>query len=220
MRLCVIIIVFNVPLLNNLGLVLRDLLDKRGLSQKELSAQIKLSEAALSQIITGKAKPRQINLTRIMKAICETPEEEQMVISAFYNAETVLPDSPEGLERPIAEDNLERVKRYLEMKIASVRLKQQVEAILLQQGVTYFRDYIKDKVICDFYLPDHKTILECRANPSRDWDRTEITCGLIEKQFPEYRVKVLAQTIPSDIDSNLIIEIDDLISLLSVSPTS
>lgn len=202
--------------MNLLGKVIRDLLDERGLTQKELAAQIRLSAASLSQIINGKAKPRQINLTRIMQAICKTPQDEQRIIHAFYNIETLLPDSPKELERPVAPDNLDRVTRYLSMKIASVRLRQRVESILLKVGVPYFRDYIHEPLICDFYLPGHKLILECRANPTRDQDRAEITCGLLRQAFPECEVITVVET-PCPFATTKTLELNHLAHTISNS---
>lgn len=167
----------------HLGVVIRELLDQRGLSQKELCARIRMSEPSLSNIMTGRAKPRQVNLLRIMQELCVTPEEEQRVLAAFDIVETKLPDRPEHPEDPTPSDEVERVRRYLRVKAESVLFLRKVAKSLDGIAVDYHQDFIKEDIICDFYLPTLNTGIECKYNINRDWDREVTTVAILRKEL-------------------------------------
>lgn len=66
-----------------LALVIRELIDRRGMKQKALAKQIGMAESSLSQILNARARPRQITITRMMQVLCTSPDEEQMLIAAY-----------------------------------------------------------------------------------------------------------------------------------------
>lgn len=168
-----------------LALVLRDVIERRGIKQKALAKQIGISESSFSLILNAKARPRQIIVTRLMQQLNCTPEEQQAIIAAYDHSEdadlTLKPSSP---ERPIPEDEMDRVRRYMEVKSMSVAFEQAVEKVLKDAGVTYEHPYRRDPYICDFYLPGPPSIaIECKFNVNRDWDRTVATVRLLKEQM-------------------------------------
>lgn len=172
--------------MENFGDVVRLLMRRRGLTGNRLAADIGISPTSVSKILTGASKPKQLTLSRLMKRLCSSPEEEQMVIRAFTQVEDGLPDEPERLPRPVPEDEMERVTRYLEVKSMAVAFENDVEAVFRQTGVRYEKDYRVDPFICDFLVsvPGRRIAVDCKYNVNRDWDRTYATVGLLKKNLP------------------------------------
>ena len=168
------------------GEVVRVLMARRGTNGKQLAADIGISPTSVSKIVTGQSKPRQITLTRLMKRLCTNPDEEQMVIRAFTGLLDVVPDEPEKSERPIPEDELERVIRYLELKSMSVAFRKDVEALIQESKLNYQTDFRVDSFICDFLvqLRGRKVAIDCKYNVNRDWDRTYATVKLFREHLP------------------------------------
>ncbi len=169
-----------------LALVIRELIERRGLKQKALAKQIGMAESSLSQILNAWARPRQITVTRMMQVLCVSPDEEQMLIAAYDHAEVAnLPLRPNDPERPIGEDELERVKRYMEVKSMSVAFEQDIAKILIELGFPFEHPYRLDPFICDFYIPGPPRIaLDCKFNVNRDWDRTVAATKIFYDHLP------------------------------------
>ena len=168
------------------GEVVRVLMARRGTNGKQLAVDIGISPTSVSKIVTGQSKPRQITLTRLMKRLCTNPDEEQMVIRAFTGLLDVVPDEPEKSERPIPEDELERVIHYLALKSMSVAFRKDVEALIRESKLKYQTDFRVDSFICDFLvqLRGRKIAIDCKYNVNRDWDRTYATVRLFRDHLP------------------------------------
>jgi transcriptional regulator with XRE-family HTH domain len=164
----------NTPKNSALGDVLRKIVDERGLRQKVLAAKVGITEASLSNIVNGKARPRQLTLTRLIDQLQVTPEELQRILAAYDHAERIeLPERPASPEQPISQDELERVKRYMEIKSMSVTFQDDVEKELDRTGLFFERAHRQENIICDFLLPGTPRIaVDCKYNLNRDWDRT------------------------------------------------
>jgi transcriptional regulator with XRE-family HTH domain len=175
-----------------LALVLRDVIERRGIKQKALAKQIGISESSFSLILNARARPRQITITRLMQQLNCSTGEQQAIVAAYDHAEDVeLPLKPTSPERPIPEDEMDRVRRYMEVKSMSVAFEQDVEKVLQDAGVTYEHPYRRDPYICDFYLPGPPSIaIECKFNVNRDWDRTVATVRLLKQQMGCDRVVI------------------------------
>lgn len=151
------------------------------MSQKELGSRIRMSEPSLSNIMTGKAKPRQVNLLRIIQELCQSPEEEQLLLAAYDVAEPYLPDRPEEPESPTPPDEIERVRRYLQVKAESVQFTEAVRQAIVEAGFGFIPNYIQENRITDFYLPDEGLAVECKCNVNRDWDREVTSISLLKE---------------------------------------
>jgi transcriptional regulator with XRE-family HTH domain len=200
-------------------------MDRRGIAGKQLAADIGISPTSVSKIVTGQSKPRQVTLSRIMKRLCIDPEEEQMVIRAFTGLLDAVPDEPEKPERPLPDDEVERVTRYLELKSMSVAFKKDVEAVLRKSNLQYQADFRVDPFICDFmvHLRGHKTAIDCKYNVNRDWDRTYTTVKLLRENLPCDEVVIaipyeneLARKARSEIESlrGRVLSLNNLIDLM------
>lgn len=170
----------------NFGDAIRLLMQRRELTGNQLAADIGISATSVSKIVTGQSKPRQITLTRLIQRLCTNAEEEQMVIRAFTGLLDAVPDEPEKPERPLPNDEIERVTRYLELKSMSVAFKKDVEAVLRESNLEYQTDFRVDPFICDFmvHLRGRKIALDCKYNVNRDWDRTYATVKLLRENLP------------------------------------
>jgi transcriptional regulator with XRE-family HTH domain len=170
-----------------LALVLREVIERRGLKQKALAKRIGISESSFSLILNAKARPRQITVTRLMQQLNCNAEEQQAIVAAYDHAEDVeLPLKPNSPERPIPEDEMERVRRYMEVKSMSVAFEGDVDAVLLKTGVSFQKDFRVDPFICDFMLEIHgrRVAIDCKYNVNRDWDRTCATVKLLREKLP------------------------------------
>ena len=58
----------------NLGKAIRLLLEKRGLSQKDLATKTQLSETSISLLMSGRTQPRKENLETIARVLDVKPE--------------------------------------------------------------------------------------------------------------------------------------------------
>jgi len=170
----------------NFGDVIRLLMQRRELTGNQLAADIGISATSVSKIVTGQSKPKQLTLTRLIKRLCTNAEEEQMIIRAFTGLLDAFPDEPENPERPLPDDEVERVTRYLEIKSMSVAFKKDVEAVLRESNLGYQADFRVDPFICDFMvqLGGRKIAIDCKYNVNRDWDRTYATVKLLRENLP------------------------------------
>ena len=162
---------------NTIKLILMD----RGRTAKELASRINLSETSMSLIVKGVTKPRQANLSRIIEELCETTEEQQQLISGYERIQDDLNDEEPQVDQAVydqAEEN--RVNRYLQAKSQSIAFRESVAAALTKAGITFQGPHQNRDIICDFFIPGSPSIaIECKANPSRDWDRTVTTVKLL-----------------------------------------
>jgi len=172
--------------MNNLGDVIRLLMERREVTGAKLAADIGISPTSVSKILTGQSKPRQVTLTRLIQRLCTNAEEEQMIVRAFTGLLDSMPDEPDKPIRPIPEDEIERVTRYLEVKSMSVAFRSDVEAAIQEANLPYEKDFRDDPFICDFMLtPNRKRIaVDCKYNVNRDWDRTYATVKLLKENLP------------------------------------
>ncbi len=207
------------------GNTVKFLLAQRGLTAKEFAERINLSPTSLSKIVNGLTKPRQANLTRIIEELCETPEEEQQLLSAYAHIEEALTEETgqvsEARFQKMEED---RVRCYLQVKSQSIAFRERVAEILRQSGQPFQGPHQNEDIICDFFLlTTPGTAIECKANPNRDWDRTLTSANLFRSELPCERVIVIVpdlKEIPAEIRkraksaSTEIIPIDKLASKL------
>jgi len=179
------------------GNTMKFLLAQRGLTSKEFADRINLSPTSLSKIVNGLTKPRQANLTRIIQELCETPEEEQQLLSAYAQIEEQLAEetgqvNEERFQR-IEED---RVRRYLQVKSRSIAFREEISGILHESGRPFQGPQQTNDIICDFFLPGPPRIaIECKANPNRDWDRTITSIRLFLEDLPADSVVIV---VPKD----------------------
>ena len=83
-----------------LGKFLKTCIINAGISQKDFAQKLDLSPTALSQIITGKVKPRQATLSKIMELLNLSREDEQTLLKAFENYSS-LPEDKSAPSDPI-----------------------------------------------------------------------------------------------------------------------
>ena len=69
--------------MQTLGRLIKTLIINEGISQKDFAIRVGLSETALSNIITGKVRPRQATLTRMIQSLNLSDAQEQELIKTF-----------------------------------------------------------------------------------------------------------------------------------------
>lgn len=183
--------------MKSFGNTVKLLLMDRGITAKEFAGRINLSETSLSKIVQGVSKPRQANLTRIIEELCETPEEQQQLIAAYARIQDTLSDEATQLDQA-AYDRVEedRVRRYLQAKSQSIAFRESVSAALAETGVQFQGPHQNEDLICDFFVPGSPSIaIECKSNPTRDWDRTITSARLFRQELPCDQVFVVVPAV-------------------------
>ena len=168
------------------GDAVRQLMEAKKVSGLKLAESIEITPTSVSRILNGQSRPRQLTLTRIMKKLCDNAEEEQLIVRAYTGLIDNMPDEPEAAPRPIPQDEVERVTRYLEVKSMSVAFRKDVESVLTDLGIIFDKDFRNDPFICDFMLElqGRRVAIDCKYNVNRDWDRTYATVKLLRENLP------------------------------------
>ncbi len=200
-----------------LGKFLKTCIINAGISQKDFAQKLDLSPTALSQIITGKVKPRQATVSKIMELLNLSPEDEQILLKALENYSS-LPEDKSAPSDPIRvyQENRERVFRYIEMKARSISFNEEVECIFKESGLKYIKNYMKDGLVCDFLLEDERIGFECKFNATRDIEKTITTLKIL---LDNLELKKIALIVPlkSEISKSIIEDLGKLnISVLSL----
>jgi transcriptional regulator with XRE-family HTH domain len=173
-------------LMNVLSDTLRELMDRHGLTGVKLAEDIGISAVSVSNILTGKSRPRQVTLSRMMKRLCENKEDKQALLSAYESLGSAkLPVSPVVDDEVNAATEEERVRRFLEVKTQAVAFRNSVQSALDAIPITYQADFSKGSVITDFLIEkDRKRIaLECRANVMRDLEKSLLSARIIRDEM-------------------------------------
>ena len=169
-------------------------MERRELTGSQLAEDIGLSAASVSRIVTGQSRPRQVTLSRLMKRLCASKEEQQMLIAAYEskNAEG-LPLAPLVSEAANAQAEVERVRRFMEVKAQSIAFKRSVARELDKAGITYRQDVTEKLIVTDFLLElgERRIALECKFNLHRDMEKSLISARLIREQFGCDRVFIV-----------------------------
>ncbi|MBC2601010.1 helix-turn-helix domain-containing protein [Puniceicoccus vermicola] len=172
--------------MSNFSEVVREFVQRRGLTGSQLAEDIGLSAVAVSRIVTGQSKPRQVTLSRLMKRLCTSKEEEQMLIAAYESKGVEdLPLAPIVSEAANAQAEEERVRRFMEVKAQSIAFKRSVARELDKLGIPYRQEVIEKLVVTDFLLElgERRIALECKYNLHRDLEKSVISARLIREQF-------------------------------------
>lgn len=161
-------------------------MERRELTGVQLAEDIGISPTSVSKIVTGQSRPRQVTLSRLMKRLCASREEEQMLIAAYESKDAEnLPAAPVLGEQANAEVEEERVRCFMEVKAQSIAFKRSVARELDKASIQYRQDVTENLVVTDFLLELglRRIALECKYNLHRDIEKSIISARLIRKQF-------------------------------------
>ncbi len=174
------------------GRLLKMFIVKAGLSQKSFADKINLSPTALSLIVSGKVKPRQVTLTKIMEFLNLPDEDEQKLLKTFENYSS-LPEDKSAPSNPleIYQENRERCFRYLEIKSRSIAFENEVEHIFRKRKINYTKDYFNEGIICDFYIPETNEAFECKFNIMRDPEKTLTMARIIKENMKLDKISII-----------------------------
>jgi transcriptional regulator with XRE-family HTH domain len=150
-------------------------MSRRQLTGAQLGQDIGLSATSVSRIVQGHSKPKQVTLTRLMKRLCTSPEEEQMILRAFTGIGAPPAEEPVIAEDPCnTAEERERIERWLEARTQAITFKDAVARELDKAGISYRRDVCDGVASADFLIErdGKRTAIECKFNVSRDFDKT------------------------------------------------
>jgi transcriptional regulator with XRE-family HTH domain len=159
---------------NALGETIRILMSRRKLTGAQLAEDIGLSATSVSRIITGHSKPKQVTLTRLMKRLCASPDDEQMLLRAFSGLKAPAMEEPVSDDPRNTLEERERVERWLEARTQAITFKDAVARELDKAGISYRRDVCEGIASADFLIEhgSRRIAIECKFNVSRDFDKT------------------------------------------------
>lgn len=161
-------------------------MSRRQLTGARLAQDIGLSGTSISRILQGHAKPKQVTLTRLMKRLCTSPEDEQMILRAFTGIGTPSSEAPVIAEDPRnTTEERERVERWLEARTQAITFKDAIARELTKAGLAYQRDFCEGIASTDFLIELGATriALEAKFNVGRDFDKTVGIARLIREFF-------------------------------------
>ncbi|MBT62433.1 MAG: hypothetical protein CML13_04385 [Puniceicoccaceae bacterium] len=180
--------------MNALSDTLRELMDRRDLTGAKLAKDIGISSVSVSNILTGKSRPRQVTLSRMMKRLCENPADEQALLAAYESlGDAKMSTTPVVDDEENAATEEERVRRFLEMKAAAVSFRRDVAMALDKLRLNYRQDVARGPVITDLLI-EHKgkrIALECRANVKRDLEKSLLSARIIRDELKCDRVFIV-----------------------------
>lgn len=170
--------------MNSFGDALRALMESKKVSGLKLAEDIGISPTSVSRILNGQSRPRQVTLSRILKALCQDRSEEQALLRAYSGLDT-LPEEQAVNDERNAQAEEERVRRFLEVKTQSILFKRSVARELDKAGIEYLQDYCKGAVSTDFLIEHggQRIALECRFNVQRDFERAILSAKVIREEL-------------------------------------
>lgn len=180
--------------MNPLSEALRDLMDRRKMTGAKLAEEIGISATSVSQILTGKTKPRQVTLSRLIKVLCDSAQDEQALLAAYESlGDAKIPTTPVVDDEQNAATEEERVRRFMEMKATAVAFRKQVVAALDKLKLPYQQDVASGGVITDLLIErsGKRIALECRANAKRDLEKSLVSARIIRDELNCDRVFIV-----------------------------
>ena len=181
--------------MNALGEAIRTLMSRRGLTGAQLGEEIGLSATSVSRIIQGHAKPKQVTLSRLMKRLCVSPEDEQQILRAFTGVAVPTAEEPVFDDPRNAAEERERVERWLEARTQAITFKDAIARELDKAGLHYRRDPCEGIASTDFLIETEAgfVALEAKFNVGRDFDKTVGIARLVREFF---RCKAVIIVVP------------------------
>ena len=185
--------------MNRFGDTLRHLMELKGVTGVQLSAETGLTTTSISRLLNGQTRPRQVTLTRLMKTLCETKAEEQSLLRAYSGLET-LPEEAVLDDEKNAQEERSRALRYLEMKSQSIAFKRSVARELDKAGLSYKQDYAEGVFVTDFLIQQdgQRVALECKFNVHRDFEKTGTIAELLKENL---KIDAVLIVVPYGMDS-------------------
>jgi len=170
--------------MNPFGDAVRQLMEAKKVSGLKLAESIGITPTSVSRILTGQSRPRQVTLTRIMQQLCQTQDEEQLLIRAYPGLES-LPQEAVSDDKRNAEEEEARVMRFLEVKTQSILFKRSVAKELDRSGINYTMDFCQGAISTDFLIErgGKRIALECRFNVHRDLERALLTAKVLKREL-------------------------------------
>ena len=180
-------------------------MSRRKLTGAKLSEDIGLSTTSVSRIITGHSKPKQVTLTRLMKRLCASSEDEQMLLRAFSGLQLPAKEEPVSNDPRNSLEERERVERWLEARTQAITFKDAVARELDKLGINYRRDVCDGIASADFLIErgSQRIALECKFNVGRDFDKTVGIARLLCELLHCHRVIIVVPFIAEFADSAL-----------------
>jgi transcriptional regulator with XRE-family HTH domain len=188
--------------MNPLSEALRDLMDRRKMTGAKLAEEIGISATSVSQILTGKTKPRQVTLSRLIKVLCDSAQDEQALLAAYESlGDAKIPTTPVVDDEQNAATEDERVRRFMEMKATAVAFRKQVVAALDKLKLPYQQDVASGGVITDLLIErsGKRIALECRANVKRDLEKSLVSARIVRDGLKCDRVFIVVPEFNSDL---------------------
>lgn len=176
-----------------LGYAVRRLMDAKDVTGIQLAADIGLTPTSISRILNGQTRPRQVTLSRMMKRLCETRDEEQSILRAYSSLLEGMPEELIIEDEGNRKEEIARCERFLEVKTQSISFKKSVARELAKAGIEAKEDYCEGLVSTDFLIErgGKRIAIECKFNVHRDLEKTRFISGIILERLRCERVLVV-----------------------------
>lgn len=171
--------------MKKLGDAIRSLMETKDVTGVQLAADIGLTATSISRILNGASRPRQVTLSRLMKRLCDTREEEQSILRAYSSILEGVPEESVVEDEENRREEIARCKHFLEIKTQSISFKNSVARELAKAGIEAKQDYCEGLFSTDFMIERYgkRIALECKFNVHRDGEKTRIIADLLLKNM-------------------------------------
>lgn len=160
-------------------------------------------------------------MTRLMKRLCETRDEEQAIIRAYSSILEGLPEESIIEDEENQQEEIARCERFLEVKTQSISFKKSVGRELAKAGIEAKEDYCEGLVSTDFLIEREgkRIAIECKFDVHRDLEKTRIIAGLILEHLRVDSVLIVVpyglDTVRKEADGLTIVELSELAEFLN-----
>ena len=198
-------------------------MERKNVSGVQLASDTGLTPASISRILNGASRPRQVTLSRLMKRLCETRDEEQSILRAYSSMLEALPEESIIDDEENEREQIARCERFLEVKTQSISFKNSVARELAKAEIEAKQDYCEGLVSTDFLIEANtlRGALECKFNIHRDLEKTRITANIIKKRLKCDFVIIVAPFLQDSDETHfdepglILVSVNDLIETLN-----
>lgn len=172
--------------MTDLGHEIRKLLDAQQLTQKELSRRSGLHAPTLSNILTGKVKPRVSNLRRITDALKLEPRERERLIALRdgknKSGTAKSAANSQRHQRAATTNEKSSANQLLTKWRDATRLRRSVRRILEDYGIEFVCDTLVGQSPVEIFLEGRSIAIVCVAMPELTVDGYIDLCQLYRRE--------------------------------------
>lgn len=184
---------------------LKNLINRRGLSQTDIAKATGLSATAISNIMRGVSVPRRTTMSRLMDVLCRSDQDRNYLNAAYEGRSIAFPEEMNRNRDSCIRELVSKGTYYLETKAAAIDFRNRIERIIQGGDISFRRDPVfqigdMGMISVDFLLEadDVAIAVESKSNVSRDWGRSLGQCIVLRDILELTDIILCVPYIPDD----------------------